>query len=79
MFKPTIINVLFVLEFKEMTKTNVNIYKINKMHVRIKMYVKNIYTVLTWVVCYVTVRYVLTLVTAVFGSSRNPPSGKSVA
>ena len=43
MFKPTIINVLFVLEFKEMTKTNVNIYEINKMHMRIKMYVK-IYT-----------------------------------
>ena len=43
MFKPKIINVLFVLEFKEMTKTNVNIYEINKMHMRIKMYVK-IYT-----------------------------------
>ena len=43
MFKPTIINVLFVLGFKEMTKTKVNIYKINKMHMRIKMYVK-IYT-----------------------------------
>ena len=43
MFKPTIINVLFVLEFKEMTKTNVNIYEINKMHMRIKMDVK-IYT-----------------------------------
>ena len=41
MFNPTIINVLFVLEFKETTKTN--IYKINKMHMRVKMYVK-IYT-----------------------------------
>lgn len=41
MFNPTIINVLFVLEFKETTKTN--IYKINKMHMTIKMYVK-IYT-----------------------------------
>ena len=44
MFKPTITNVLFVLGFKEMTKTKVNIYKINKMHMRIKMYVKIIHS-----------------------------------